>query len=52
MKVKNKEATLHALCLKSTGQPSVRIHARKMLTAAQAAALNEDARARLRKSAK
>ena len=41
MKPKGKSATLHALCPKSTGQPSVRVRAR-MMTAAQAAALNDD----------
>jgi hypothetical protein len=30
------------LCLKSTGRPSARVPARRMLTEAQAAALNED----------
>ena len=42
MKTKTKEATMHALCLKSTGEPSARAPGQKMLAPAQAAALNED----------
>jgi hypothetical protein len=42
MKTKNKEARPYELCLKSTGQPSARVPARRTLTEAQAAALDED----------
>ena len=42
MKAWNKEATLHALCLKSSGVPSIRAPGQKMMTTAQAAAINED----------
>lgn len=42
MKTKPKEKLLHALCLKSTGEPSVRVPAQRMMTEAQAVYLNED----------
>jgi len=42
MKQKPKDKLLFALCLKSTGEQSVRAPARQMMTEAQAAALNED----------
>ena len=42
MKTKDKPKHLYALCLKSTGEPSVRVPAQRMMTDAQAACLNED----------
>jgi hypothetical protein len=42
MKIKDKGKSLYALCLKSTGEPSVRVHGRRMFTESQAAYINED----------
>ena len=42
MKAKDKPKTLHVLCLKSTGEPAPRVSGRRMMTPAQAAAINED----------